>query len=126
MAPDTLSPPCAARYLVVHPETVIALDIAETVRELDPGAEIASAATLDAAFHAAARMPMPLTAIVGFDEGRYCGSRLAALLRGASCRVVLVGADDPAPDPDWEALPQPFGSDRLKVLLASAARCPDR
>lgn len=107
-------------YLVLVAEILVAQDIALTIGDFDPAAQVIIANTT-------AEAEKAVSAVSGLDmvfaterPSQFVGSPLAAAIGRLGARVVLLGieAEASGPTPFFDVLPQPFDTDAVLARLA--------
>lgn len=110
-------------YLVLLDDVLVAMDIAETIREIAPGASVHVFADEAEAIAALEGLRVLTQAFVAADPAGFDGSDLAKgiTLRGGA--VVLLGdAAEEAGATPWPVLQRPFGRDALIAQLRKPLR----
>ena len=106
-------------FLIVLKQVVVAQDIALTLSDLNPAAQVVVASSHSEALAALAAVSSVALAIVNDGPQSFPHSDLchAITLRGG--RVVLVGteAEDAGEAAGWQVLHRPFTSDAVLALL---------
>lgn len=101
-------------YLVVLDDVLVAMDIAETIREFSPGATVLVAANEAEAMTVIGGLHGLVQAFVAAEPNGFSGSALCEgiAVRGGS--VVLLGDEaEEAVAVRWPVLQRPFGRDTL-------------
>lgn len=112
----------AAAYLILTPNAIFALDLAQTVSEFDPGARVLVASTAQEAAGLIARAERIRVALVGVDPAVALPLQPAVAARGGT--LVLLGSAVDLAAAGWtgEVLDIPFNSERVIALLARLDR----
>ena len=107
-------------YLIVMQQVLIAQDLALTIADHDPRANVIVASTPAEAEAALAPVAHVVIAFVADAPSLFQESTLARTITARGGRVVLLGdeAEDIGPTPQWGVLDQPFSTDAvLKHLV---------
>lgn len=109
-------------YLIVVSDVIVGQDLAQTISDEHPDAEIIVVTTLDAAVTALAAVPFVGVAFIAADPERLARSQLNRILAGQGAQVVLMGLwTDQAPKvAGWKLLPFPFTTETVRGLLSNA------
>ena len=110
----------AQNYLIVMREVVIAQDLALTITDSDPGAQVIIAATEAEAVAALGSVQSLVLAFIADRPARFARSGLARAVAQRGGRVVLLGdeAEATGPTKAWDVLEQPFNTDAVLAKLA--------
>ncbi|WP_347311419.1 hypothetical protein [Defluviimonas sp. SAOS-178_SWC] len=119
----------ANAYLVAVRDFVVSQDLADTVREFDPGAMIVTARTCRETLNAIKTCDRLALAFVEAGPDRILRARLDVTIRERHGRLVLLGDDAEdewetggAPGRIWPVLMRPFSSQAVTALLIAGRR----
>lgn len=99
---------------VVEADPVIALDIAETLRDCVPLAQVHVFASLPEADLALNKLTRPLLSVVSLSKSSSVVAPNTELLRRLSDRIVLIGEKIDIPlDESWRFVRRPFSTETL-------------
>ncbi|MFZ1469430.1 MAG: hypothetical protein WAT09_10690 [Paracoccaceae bacterium] len=107
--------------LIVAAQPLVAQDIALTVSEEYPDAQIIVAASMDEAISAVAGFATIALAMIEAEEAAFGVSPLMAALTAKNARVCLIGARS---GQRWPTLPMPFSTADLVMALHAVAPPP--
>ena len=109
------------RFLVVEPQMLVQMDLAESLREVSPEADVIAVASLAAAERAIVQWDSLTGAVVGVDANSLrqsgLGARIATLGGWVICLEDRHGSGVAADG--WMSLPRPVFSDDLRHLVRS-------
>ena len=106
-------------YLVLVTETLVACDLAQTIADFDPCAQVICANSAEEAEEALACLASIEIAFVAQGPTRFAGTPLHRGLTIRGGRVVLLGveAEDHGPSSVFDVLMQPFNTDAVMAKL---------
>ncbi|MES2664505.1 MAG: hypothetical protein V4712_00295 [Pseudomonadota bacterium] len=122
MSHSPVSPPAGIRsYLVMVPETLVAQDIALTIADHDPAAEVIFAKSAPEAEKALGTVTALAVAFVADRPSLFVPSALASAIAARGGHVILLGieAESTGPTPDFDVLYQPFDIDAVIAKLSA-------
>lgn len=110
-------------YLIVHNQFIVAQDIALTIADHDPAAEVLVAGDAGEGLAECSRHGRIAVAFVSSDPADFDGSALALALGDRGARVVLMGdgAEQAAASLPWAVLHRPFTAGAVADLLRQPA-----
>lgn len=117
-------PSCLAKtrsYLVLVPEMLVAQDIALTIADFDPAAEVICAKSQHEAQAALGRVGALTLAFVSDRPSTFVQSPLASAIAERGGRVVMLGieAENTGPTETFDVLHQPFDTDAVMAKLSA-------
>lgn len=106
-------------FLIVAKDVIVAQDLAATITDNRPGAQVLLARSLETGAEALAGVAMIDTAFVAAEPEAFEGSRLAGCLVARGAQVVLMGvlSTRPARSARWTMLPFPFRTEDVRRLI---------
>lgn len=119
-----LSPNAPPTYLIVMREVLIAQDIAQTIADHDPGAQVIIALTVAEAIAALEPVTELVIAFIADQPARFGQSVLSVAITARGGRVVMLGedAETTGPNRNWDVLYQPFTTDAVIERLVCNAQ----
>jgi hypothetical protein len=107
-------------YLIVMQQVLVAQDIALTISDHDPGANVIIASTHAEAEAALVTVADLVLAFVADAPWQFMASSLGQAIMARGGRVVLLGeaAEEAGPTAQWGVLDQPFTTDAVLKHLA--------
>ena len=122
MAQAKPTTPASGTYLIVIGDYIVALDLAQTVADFCPTAQVIQQSTAVAALAAVAAIDRVTVAFVGEPPHSFARSELARLIADKGGRVVFVGgeAEDLGPGSAHTVLNRPFSTPAVLAHLKQA------
>ena len=107
--------PVTCAYIILVSETLVAQDIAQTIADFDPGAEVILARTAEEAEAALCEIDTVAVAFIGGNPRGFVGSPVAKAIAERGGRAVLLGVEAEATGAtaDFDVLAQPFDTDAV-------------
>ena len=118
-AKDTRCPRLA--ILIVAAQPLVAQDIALTIVDEMPDAQVIIAESIDAGMQAIAPFAAIAIALVELEEAAFSDTALMPALTDKGARICLIGARS---GQRWPTLPTPFSTDDLLSVLKTLAPPP--
>lgn len=111
-------------YLIVMKELVIAGDIAGTIQEMEPGAEIIVEMTAERALAALSGVTRVSKAFIVASPEKFRASALHNEIRARGGCVILMGeeAERQSESGDWHVLAIPFATRNVVTLITDQCR----
>ncbi|MBM9596375.1 hypothetical protein [Roseitranquillus sediminis] len=106
------------RFLVVEPHTLVQMDLAQSLEELVPHAQVARLQSLSAAEHEVEQWDRLEGAVIGVGVDALRDTMLPELIRQRGGWIICLDADRAAAEREgWSALGRPVFSDDLVVVV---------
>ncbi|MBP1806427.1 hypothetical protein [Rubellimicrobium aerolatum] len=107
-------------YLIVHPQAVVAMDLAMAIRDFEPAASVVVGTGEAEALERLGTPERIAVAFVDREPRAYANSELARLVRERGGRAVLLGDDaERGPDLGFPVLTRPFTAEQVAEVLAA-------
>lgn len=123
MCPKDVLTPTSDHYLIVLRDFVVMQDLADTISEFDPGAQVIAVAHATAALAAIAPVVRLVLAFVEAAPREFEKTELAAAIASRGGRLVYLGdaAEDAAETGRAVVLRRPFSSQVVRLHLEALA-----
>ncbi len=121
MCAKDLYVPSGAHYLIVLHDCVVLQDIADTIKDFDPRAQVIAATTPDGALSALIGVERVAVAFIEAAPQAFRETDLAAAIVSRGGQNVFVGdaAEDAGISAHWNVLRRPFSSDAILAHLTA-------